>query len=236
MKIVSIDKMRQIEAAADAAGVTYDIMMQNAGRATTDRALAIIDGVDNAQVAVLIGPGNNGGDGLVAGRLIAQESKAQVGFYLLKRRDKNDPNFKAAQESGLPFTYAKDDDDNRVLHDMLNSANLIIDALFGIGVRLPIKGTASTLLRNVNQILNERRSERPEATTIIPVLPSHTARRPSQYMLAVDCPSGLECDTGELDKNAIPADETVTFIAAKPGLFTFPGAAAVGHAAAGAER
>ncbi len=44
----------------------------------------------------------------------------------------------------------------------------------------------------------------------------------------MDCPSGLDCDSGELDKNALPVDETVTFIAAKPGLFTFPGAAAVG--------
>jgi NAD(P)H-hydrate epimerase len=47
-------------------------------------------------------------------------------------------------------------------------------------------------------------------------------------IIAVDCPSGLDCDTGELDENAIPADETVTFAAAKVGQFRFPGAAAVG--------
>ena len=44
----------------------------------------------------------------------------------------------------------------------------------------------------------------------------------------MDCPSGLDCDSGAIDKNALDADETVTMIAAKPGLLTFPGAAAVG--------
>jgi NAD(P)H-hydrate epimerase len=48
------------------------------------------------------------------------------------------------------------------------------------------------------------------------------------YIIAVDCPSGLDCDTGEMDKNALHADESVTFIAAKPGHFIFPGAEAVG--------
>ncbi|NJL92710.1 MAG: hypothetical protein HC915_02740 [Anaerolineae bacterium] len=47
-------------------------------------------------------------------------------------------------------------------------------------------------------------------------------------MIAVDCPSGLDCDTGELDPLTLEADETVTFGAAKPGLLTFPGAEAVG--------
>ncbi len=47
-------------------------------------------------------------------------------------------------------------------------------------------------------------------------------------IIAVDCPSGLDCDTGEIDKHTIPAHETITFAAAKPGLLTFPGASVVG--------
>jgi NAD(P)H-hydrate epimerase len=84
-------------------------------------------------------------------------------------------------------------------------------------------------LRNVVQAVNdEQQPEHPEGTIITPDIPE-TVRFPRPYVLAVDCPSGLNCDTGELDKNTIHADETVTFIAAKPGLFEFPGAGAVGR-------
>src|SRR6266498_435788 len=84
IKIVSVEHMRQIEAAADAAGLSYDTMMQNAGAAAARRAQAILSNQSEARVTVLIGPGNNGGDGLVAGRLIALDKNIQVRFYLLK--------------------------------------------------------------------------------------------------------------------------------------------------------
>jgi len=51
----------------------------------------------------------------------------------------------------------------------------------------------------------------------------------SPFVVAVDCPSGLDCDTGELAEESLPADLTVTLAAAKPGLFNFPGAAIVGE-------
>ena len=87
IKVVSVEKMRQIEAAADASGLSYDTLMQNAGAAVAHRAVEILAASSEPRVTILIGSGNNGGDGLVAGRLIAQESSAQVRFYLLKHRD-----------------------------------------------------------------------------------------------------------------------------------------------------
>jgi ADP-dependent NAD(P)H-hydrate dehydratase / NAD(P)H-hydrate epimerase len=228
IKVVSVEKMRQIEAAADAGGLSYDNLMQNAGAAVAHRAVEILAASPEARVTVLVGSGNNGGDGLVAGRLIAQQSEAQVRFYLLKRRDESDPNFKAVQDAGLFIVYAEDDRDFRVLRNMVASATLVVDALFGIGVRLPFKTDVAKVLRNVSQALNDdQTAEHPHGVVISPTLPT-TAAFPRPYVLAVDCPSGLNCNTGELDKNAIFADETVTFIAAKPGLFEFPGAAAVG--------
>jgi ADP-dependent NAD(P)H-hydrate dehydratase / NAD(P)H-hydrate epimerase len=228
IKVVSVEKMRQIEAAADAGGLTYATMMQNAGGAVARRVLQILAGRPDARVTVLVGAGNNGGDGLVAGHVIAKEESVQVRFYLLKTREDSDSNFKAVRDAGLFIASAEDDRDFRVLRNMVASADVVIDALFGIGVRLPLKADVAKVMRNVSQALNDRQHpEHPEGKTIVPAMPeSKPSTRP--YVVAVDCPSGLNCDTGDLDKNAISADETMTFIGAKPGLFEFPGAAAVG--------
>jgi ADP-dependent NAD(P)H-hydrate dehydratase / NAD(P)H-hydrate epimerase len=177
---------------------------------------------------VLVGVGNNGGDGLVAGRVIAEQSQAQVRFYLLKKRADDDPLLKAVRDKGLLVTDAEDDQRYRVLHHMVGSAHLLIDALFGIGVRLPLQGEAAKVLQAVQRALSDLQAIPQETPIIDPALPKPRESSSVPYILAIDCPSGLDCDTGAIDNNAIPADETVTFIAAKPGLLIFPGAAAVG--------
>jgi NAD(P)H-hydrate epimerase len=227
IKIVSTETIRQIEAAADAGGISYDTMMQRAGRAVAAHVLRMLDGRGNAHITLLIGPGNNGGDGLVAGRIIAEQSSALVRFYLMRRRDENDPNYTAVQQAGLLIAYAEDDQRYRVLHHMIASADIVIDALFGIGVRLPLTGDSVKLLRAVHQALHEPAGAPDDSYQIDPVAPSPPPVR--TRIVAIDCPSGLECDTGEIDAYTLPADETVTFIAAKPGLLAFPGAQIVGH-------
>jgi NAD(P)H-hydrate epimerase len=142
-------------------------------------------------------------------------------------RAENDTNFEAVKSSNILIAYAEDDHDGRVLRNLIASADLIIDALFGIGVRLPIKGDAEKILRNVNQALNAQQIDlNNEIVTGFPEKLPLDKNRPQ--VLAVDCPSGLDCDTGQVDANTIIADQTVTFIAAKPGLLTFPGAGYVG--------
>ncbi|PJF39874.1 MAG: NAD(P)H-hydrate dehydratase [Phototrophicales bacterium] len=228
IKIVTVEKMRQIEAAADASGISYATMMENAGRATALRVLEILAEIEDPWVTILIGPGNNGGDGLVAGRIIAQESDAHVRLYMLKHRSESDDNFAAVQQAGLFVAYAEDDRDFRVLRNLVGSAHLVIDALFGIGLRLPLRDNVVKVLRNVHQALND--STQFEAPTyILPARPMPNRQRRRTFVMAVDCPSGLDCDTGEIDRYTLTADETITFIAAKPGLLTFPGARAVGQ-------
>ncbi|MEP7291710.1 MAG: NAD(P)H-hydrate epimerase, partial [Chloroflexota bacterium] len=228
IRVVSVEQMRQVEAAADSAGLPYTEMMQNAGTAVARRVLDILSQLpdpNDARVTLLIGPGNNGGDGLVAGRVIAENSAALVRFYLLARRDEADPLLKAIQDKGLFVAYAEDDQRYRVLVNQVASATVLVDALFGIGVQLPLRDNAVKLLKAVHKALDEADNEPPSYIHLSE--PAH--HRPARpYILAVDCPSGIDCDTGELDKNALNADETITFIAAKPGLFSFPGAAAVG--------
>ena len=230
LKIVTTEQMRIIEAAADAAGHSYAAMMENAGRATAHRIMAILAAYPQARVTILVGKGNNGGDGLVAARILAQESALTVRCYLLTSRD-DDPLLLAARDAGAAIANAEDDQGQRVLRQMVESAHLLVDALFGIGIRLPLRGEASKILQTARQIIQQARANPyiEDDHIIHPALPDENKHLTVPYVLAVDCPSGLDCNTGEIDDHAIPANETITFIAAKPGLLTFPGAAAVGH-------
>ncbi len=230
IKVVSVDRIREIESAADAAGLTYATLMQNAGHAVASRVIERLHNQSDARVTVLVGAGNNGGDGLVAGLIIAQQTKALVRFYLLKSRPDDDPNFAAVRTANLSVAFASDDRDGRVLRNIVASADVVIDALFGIGLKLPLRSDAAKTLRIINQALNDSQlPEQPHGILIAPIDPTSRPHPSKPYVVAVDCPSGLDCDTGELDSNAIHADETVAFIAVKKGLLEFPGAAAVGQ-------
>ncbi|MBA3868169.1 MAG: NAD(P)H-hydrate dehydratase [Anaerolineae bacterium] len=230
IKVVSVDRIRQIESAADATGLPYDTMMQNAGRAVASRVIDHLGDKTDARVSVLIGAGNNGGDGLVAGRIIAEESHALVRFYLAKPREADDENFKAVQDANLPVALAADDRDGRVLRNMVASSDVVVDAIFGIGLKLPLRLDTAKLLRTINQALNDHQlPEQPQGIIINPSKPAQVTAYPKPYVIAVDCPSGMDCDTGALDPNTIPADETVTFIAVKKGLLEFPAAGIVGE-------
>ncbi len=231
LNVLTIAEIRAAEETANAAGYAYEQMMEDAGIAAAERAIILLEGFSQPKITVLVGSGNNGGDGLVAGRVIAEQiPDAQVRFYLLSRRDEaQDPVFAKAHTAGLFMAYTEDDRDHRVLRNMVASSDLIIDALLGIGVKLPLKQPVQRILRSARQAVEERRrASRLRARTVDPTRSGQIEYPPRQVILAIDCPSGLNCDTGELDDTTLHADETITFIAAKPGLLTFPGAAAVG--------
>lgn len=226
--IASIEEIRAIEQTADAEGYSYEDMMDTAGRAVADRAKVILDGIDTPRITVIVGAGNNGGDGLVAGLYITQDNAdADVRFYLLS--DREDTYTNTARDAGLFVAKSDDDVDKRVLRNMVASSELVIDALFGIGVRLPIQSDAQKILRNVNREINARRNARPDKIAIMPSKAGQIPKASPIYVLAVDCPSGVNCDTGEHDNNVIHADETITFIAAKQGLLTYPASVVVGE-------
>ncbi len=230
IKIFTVSEMVAAEKAADAAGVTYHQMMETAGRCVAEA----INGrfpITEMNVLVLVGPGNNGGDGLVAGRYLAQAG-ANVAFYLSKPRDPaTDANYAQIQEMGLFAVDASFDQRFRVLRTRLNITDLVIDALLGTGVSRPIGGKLAQLMRQLQAGIVERQTtlaatNRPRLTSIAQVAATTPNPLP---VVAVDCPSGLNCDTGALDSLAIPAQLTVTFAGPKRGHFRFPGAAACGE-------
>ncbi|MBK8025923.1 MAG: hypothetical protein IPK19_32200 [Chloroflexi bacterium] len=158
IKIATVQQMRAIEAEADARGLSYAEMMSRAGDAVAQRALSFIaslPALTPAQVTVLVGPGNNGGDGLVAGYRIATQSNAVVRFYLLRRRADDDPVYAPVKDAGLFVAHAEEDQRFRVLTHAVASADIIIDALFGIGIQLPLREESARLLTVVQQALRE---------------------------------------------------------------------------------
>ncbi|MEL6306875.1 MAG: NAD(P)H-hydrate dehydratase [Chloroflexota bacterium] len=226
LKVVSIEQVRAIEADADANGYSYADMMDTAGRAVADRALALVSHLEEPKVTIIVGNGNNGGDGLVAGLYLAQDNPAaDVRFYLLADRD--DEFTQTARQAGLFVALSEDDVDKRVLRNMVASADLLMDALFGIGVRIPIRDEAQKILRNANREINARRARETPSSVDLTNPVSKLSGAPIR-VLAIDCPSGLDCDTGEVDKNAIPSDETITFIGVKQGQLTVSGGTVCG--------
>jgi hydroxyethylthiazole kinase-like uncharacterized protein yjeF len=232
-KIFTVAEMVAAERAADASGVSYEEMMETAGRRVAEAIIARTD-VSGRNVLVFVGPGNNGGDGLVAGRYLA-EAGADVAFYLYKPRDpEKDTNFQMVQAMGLLIVEAQNDQRYRVLRTRLSITDILVDALLGTGVTRPIEGNLAGLLNEVKSVVTKWRHRTPGVEPLISIGGLHLADEHSgdpslPWLVAVDCPSGLNCDTGALDRLAIPADLTVTFAGPKRGHFRFPGAGACGE-------
>ncbi len=207
MKIVTVAEMRRLEAEADAAGVSYAAMMEHAGRAVAEAVLARVVPAQTTAV-ILVGKGNNGGDGLVCARHLA-DAGVTAKVYCLQPPDEADAKVVALRERSVFLVDFENDMQARVLKHLLSGATVVVDAIFGTGIRLPLKDKAAQLLGQAKRLLATR-SARP-------------------LIVAVDAPSGVECDTGEVDATTFAADVTVTFSAPKIGQFKFPAADYVGE-------
>ncbi|HKZ85506.1 MAG TPA: NAD(P)H-hydrate dehydratase [Anaerolineae bacterium] len=229
MKLVTVEQMKAMEAASDAAGHSYDAMMDRAGAAVAQvvQQRGAVKGkpptasIGGKRVLVLVGSGNNGGDGLVAARLL-REAGAEVACYLLMPRD--DARVTAAREAGAFIGVLPDDRGLRVLRRFSLGADVVMDALFGTGARLPLPPDAHKLLNTVKGDIEARRNK--DAGLTAPVSPAAPA---GPLIVAVDGPSGMDFDSGALDVSALPADVSVTFAYPKIGHTRFPAADACGE-------
>ena len=225
MKLVTVEQMRRIEQLSDAAGHSYAAMMERAGTAVA-AAIESRMAVKNKRILVLVGPGNNGGDGLVAARAL-READAEVSCYLFRDRPQ-DPLLIAVGEQGCFVAVAPDDLQFRVLRRLVKGAHVIVDALLGTGAARPIEGDLAEILDIVKSQVQAKKGPATNGLVEIAAVltSSHEA---SPLIVAVDGPTGLNYDTGALDPAAIPADVTVTLAYPKFGHFAFPGAAACGQ-------
>ncbi|RLT26842.1 MAG: NAD(P)H-hydrate epimerase, partial [Chloroflexi bacterium] len=201
MKLVTAAQMRALEAAAEAAGTPTAELMQQAGLSAAQIVWRHIDGEPERPVLILVGPGNNGGDGLVAATGL-REVGADVHVYLVRPRPDSDEVWRAAQEAGVPATVVDDDQSFEALDALLTDAVCVVDALLGIGASRPLDGA-------IAEVLDHLRDAR-EA-------------HPRLLLIALDQPTGVDSDTGHADPHAVAADLTVCFGLAKVGLTQSPG-------------
>ena len=229
MKIVTVEQMRQLEARANEGGLVYRDMMEAAGRAV---AAAIVQRweVRGKRILVLVGPGNNGGDGLVAAYHLSLAG-AHTSLYLWKRSAGTDDILARASERTVVSQAAENDTGLATLRSELKRCSIVVDALLGTGANRPIEGLLRDILAVVRSETVDRASppSGPKLYSLVPNLESRSAAQSLPKMVAVDLPSGLNADTGELDSAAVPAVLTVTFAYPKVGFFNFPGAGALGE-------
>ena len=229
MKLVNVEQMRELEKAADARGMSYATMMDNAGRAVADVITQRLQFDAELPVLVLVGPGNNGGDGLVAARYLAEAGYRPV-LYIWARAVDNDENLRLIEKAGIPVVWAEKDRKLGRLHTWLGEAAIIVDALLGTGASRPIEGILADILSTVVAVRGERRQVRRTAEGPVNRIPE--PQEPgiaAPMVIAVDVPSGLNCDSGAVDAHTLAADITVTFAYPKVGQFTAAASDVVGE-------
>jgi ADP-dependent NAD(P)H-hydrate dehydratase / NAD(P)H-hydrate epimerase len=204
MKLVTVPQMHLIEKEADGSGLTYDKMMENAGYNLSREVLRLAyaqDDEEEIQVLGLVGPGNNGGDTLVALARLAEKGWT-ARAYLIHRKDSGDALIRRLEEADGEVYEAAKDESFQQLQAFLESADIVLDGVLGTGFKLPLKDEIGSALAAVQGIVADM--EWPP------------------YIIAVDCPSGVDCDSGQAAPQAIPADATVTMAAVKQGLLKIP--------------
>lgn len=207
-KVVTAAQMRAIEEKSAELGVPPSVLMDNAGRSVARIASRLLGERRQGSVLVLIGPGNNGGDGLVAARYLVAEGREAV-CYVWHRRADGDRVREEALAAGVPVITAEEDAGRDALRREVERAALIVDSLLGTGLSRPLSDELRSLLNTVRQAMT------------------------GQPVLAVDVPTGLNSDTGAVDEATLPADLTVTLGHYKAGLLVAPGAAYAGQVVLG---
>ena len=197
-KTLTRSQSRQVDRRAmDEYGMSGLVLMENAGRGVADRLCQM--GID-APVAVCCGKGNNAGDGFVIARhLDLRGFPVRVLLWAEPSELTGDAgaNFRILERSDVPIEVFAGEHDAARLGQLLWGVAWIVDSLLGTGAR----GEPRPPLDAVIEQLNEAAAPK----------------------LAVDLPSGLDCDTGRPARQTIRAAATCTFVAAKPG-FLAPGA------------
>src|SRR5689334_16844208 len=191
IELLTSAEMAEADRLAIAGGTAGILLMENAGRAVADRVAA--NHRVGASVMVVSGPGNNGGDGFVAGRLLAERGYA-VRLLLVGPRDrlKGDAALAAERFAGAVEVAAPER-----LSMGGKTADAIVDALFGAGLDRPVEGLARDMIAAMNGA--------------------------GSPIYAVDLPSGINGTSGAVMGLAVEAAETITFFRRKPGHVLLPG-------------
>jgi len=205
-KSLTRDQARQIDRLAmDRLGIPGVVLMENAGVNATDVVTGMLEAIGGNKVAIVCGGGNNGGDGYVIARHLHNAGRKVVVY------NASDPsklagdaaiNYGICLRMGIKLMRC---DDAQALVEQSphwSAAEVVVDALLGTG-------------------FNASRGMGGHAAAVIDAMNAARAKRVSggagPMVLAVDVPSGLDCDSGAAAQPTVRADATVTFVARKAG-------------------
>ncbi len=204
MKIVSVEQMRAIEQTANRAGIAYETMMDHAGSGVAEWVLTHLD--CRRGVVGLVGSGNNGGDTLIALTRLSERG-LRTGAFLVRPREADTliEDYSAQGgvvidlSAGQPLAY---------FQACLDKGTVILDGMLGTGFHLPLRGALAQVMAEIQSCVQQQ---------------------PGLQVIAVDCPSGVDCDTGEASPLCLPASHTLTMATVKQGLLKPPANALAGE-------
>ena len=205
MRLLTSEEMKLVEQNATKFGLSYKIMMENAGTACARNIRSKIEkenGFIPKSIVVVCGKGNNGGDGFVIARKL-RESGYNICVVL-------SAGYPTSQESTYMYKLILDqgiktiwyDGDKQAAFDAIRNADVIVDAVFGFSFY-------GVLDAEMKQLFSEMSAAR-------------------AVKFAVDVPSGVYCDSGHCDADCFKADYTVAISALKPAHIVEPAAACCG--------
>jgi len=201
--ILSVEEMRKVDQMAiETLGIPGIILMENAGLKTAQHIAQKFHSIAGKAIGIFCGKGNNGGDGFVIGRHLNRMG-ANTHYWLVGKKSEvtgdAKTNMDIVAKLGLPFTELLSWDPNL----NLQSYDILIDGLLGTGLKGDVRGIILDIIEKIN---------------------SHEGN-----VVAVDAPSGLDCDTGKILGKCVEANLTVTMGNVKIGMLLYPGRKYVGE-------
>jgi NAD(P)H-hydrate epimerase len=203
-------------AASEEHGVPEVVLMENAARHLADVCLDLLEEVTSPKILMFCGPGNNGGDGLAAARHL-HNAGATVCVLVLPAREASGGaagaagvNLGIVRRMGLPLIEIDPGAPDTGVREgirRLGRPDLIVDALLGTGLDRQVREPVLSLIRAINALRSS-----PGGAAVV----------------AVDIPSGMDCDTGEALGATVQADVTVSFVGIKTGFLTLGAQAYLG--------
>ena len=173
------------EAKTVASGTDIESLVMRASRALADRVASVANNDKDKKIAVFCGLGGNGGDGVVSSVMLKEEGFEPV-IYVVGVPSERHARFVKKLDSAKSKGVCVRD------VSLFSGADIIVDAIFGIGLKCGASGPAADVIAKIN---------------------ASNAR-----VVSADIPSGLDADTGEITGACVVADDTVTFTCLKPGM------------------
>ncbi len=198
MRIATAEDMRRIDReAVEKHGLTIQALMESAARAVLEVLEVQVPSLPRKTFGVVCGPGNNGGDGLALARFLRKRKASVVVLFRGDPEDlREEPKrqFEKTKAARVPVIVLGDSAALSQAPALLGECDELVDALFGTGLSRAVEGLDRELIRLINA------SGKP--------------------VTAVDLPSGLSADTGQVLGEAVQATRTITFGLPKPAFFT----------------